>query len=599
MTKKKRILIYSPHAGIAFSTAIEAKLASHLQSSGYEVFYTSCHRVLRPFCTTMSAHSLNQDSPDFEKDRVCRKCEKSANYVVQRYKLNDVQMQDFLTAEDLAEVKKFITNATRENFLDLEYLGVPVGRKALYELFLQHKKSDYDLSDKEWNHFKMALENSLKSLISGSRIVEKIRPDLIICYNSQYGAHGVIEAYSKNKNIPFYFIHGSLNLSRMLYDLMFATAPVPSYYKRVASAWQRFKDIPLNSLEVTNVLGHIRKLFSASSVFVYSSPTTAARPDIRKIYEIAPNQKVLLATMSSYDERFAAEANLTLKPATDTLFKSQIEWIQFLIDYVKTKPDLFLLIRVHPREFPNKRERVKSQHAESLEKIFNKLPSNARINWPSDNISLYHLAEETSVFLNAWSSTGKEMAALGRPVVLYSKELPFYASELNLTASTTEQYISFIEDSLNKPFDFNRIAQAFRLFNLEFHQSTLDISSMFDIDALYPKIKFLRKVEGKLLKYTSSIRQLKRLCKKPAVLSTNEELDLFLSNPNKDLMDYRTAKNENKEEEIQALTKALQEIFKSLYPYPINPSNPSTSLYLSMKSYLEQPKASLSKEQSL
>ena len=587
----KKILFFSPHAGIAISSAMEAKLAAHLKSSGHEVHYVSCNQTLRPYCVNMSAHALVQDSPEHEKNRVCKMCEKSSRFVARRYGLNRLSLKDFLTAEDLKEVKNIVNTVTKVSFSELKHIGVPVGRKALYEFLLQYKKSDLEFNETEWRHYKIALETSLKSLIAGSRIIDQVKPDLIVCYNTQYGVNGVIEAYGKNHNIPTYFIHAGLNLSRILYDLMIAVAPPPQYYKRIAEQWPRFAKTPIQATEVQKVLGHMRELFKASSVFVYSSTTTSKRPDIRRLYGISPNQKILAATMSSYDERFAAESNLTLEPAKDSIFKTQIEWIQFLIEYVKEKPDLFLLIRVHPREFPNKRERMKSEHAEKLAKIFERLPDNVSVNWPTDQVSLYHMAEEASVFLNAWSSTGKEMGALGRPVVLYSKELPFYATDINYTASTPDEYIAMIEKSLERPFDFQRIVDAFRLFNLEFHRATLDISSMFDQKDLYPRLASLRRVEGKILRYTSSIWQLRRLCRKPAVLAPDqaEVLAKQLQNPPADLIQFRNEASMTSElEERKALIKALQEIFDSLYPHPISASNPYTSLYEMMKKFLSE-----------
>lgn len=591
MSNKKKILFYAPHAGIPSMSVIEAKLASVLQNMGHEVSYVSCHRSLRPYCVTMSAHAVHQDSPEKLKNRVCVKCEKSANYLSKRYNLKNYSLMANLTAEDHQTVQKIVSSTAREHYLELQFEGIPVGRKALYEFLLQHKKSDLDFNELEWSHYRMAIESCLKSLIAGTKVINEVKPDLIIAYNTQYGANGVIESFGEKHGIPVYFIHGGLNLSRSLYDLMIAMAPPPENYKRVAAAWPRFANKPLQSEEISEVAGHLKELFKANSVFVYSSPTTSNRPDIRALYGVSPSQSILVATMSSYDERFAAESNLTLAPVTDSIFKNQIEWIQFLVDYVKTKPDLFLLVRVHPREFPNKREKVKSQHAEKLSKIFEKLPENIKVNWPTDNISLYHIAEEASVFLNAWSSTGKEMGALGRPVVLYSKELPFYATDINLTANTKEQYISMIEEGLRKPFDPKRIIEAFRLFNLEFHLSTLNISTMFDKKHLRPKPTFMKKVQGKILRYTTSIFQLKQFASKPPSLTKDQEEDLesLIQTPSKHLVDFRLiSPGRSEQEESLALRKELREIFKILYPAgDFAGHDKATSLYQNLKTHLD------------
>ena len=58
------------------------------------------------------------------------------------------------------------------------------------------------------------------------------------------------------------------------------------------------------------------------------------------------------------------------------------------------------------------------------------LPGNVRVNWPTDGVSLFDLANVTDVFANGWSSAGKEMAWLGLPVVLYSDDV--YAVPIRL-----------------------------------------------------------------------------------------------------------------------------------------------------------------------
>ena len=78
-----------------------------------------------------------------------------------------------------------------------------------------------------------------------------------------------------------------------------------------------------------------------------------------------------------------------------------MDWIKFTVEWVSSRPDLFLIIRVHPREFPNKRESVTSEQAIALSKFFEHLPKNVAINWPSDSISLHDLIRITDVGLNA------------------------------------------------------------------------------------------------------------------------------------------------------------------------------------------------------
>jgi hypothetical protein len=158
------------------------------------------------------------------------------------------------------------------------------------------------------------------------------------------------------------------------------------------------------------------------------------------------------------------------------LFPSQIEWIQALLQFVSRRDDLFLVVRVHPREFPNRREAVKSEHAKLLAQTFTALPPNAVVNWPTDGISMYDLANEAAVILNAWSTVGKEMSLLGLPVVIYSPDLLFYPADLNHVATTLDDYFNKIETALHEAWNVEWLRKTYRWLALEYGHSLIDIS---------------------------------------------------------------------------------------------------------------------------
>jgi len=122
-----------------------------------------------------------------------------------------------------------------------------------------------------------------------------------------------------------------------------------------------------------------------------------------------------------------------------------VDWIRTLIEYVSKRPNLFLLIRVHPREFPNKRETRQVSTSALLASAFGHLPSNARVNWPSDDIALYDLANYgRCVFELLVRAQGKEMALLGIPVVAYSRDLMLYPPDLNYVANSEQDFFAKI-----------------------------------------------------------------------------------------------------------------------------------------------------------
>jgi hypothetical protein len=138
---------------------------------------------------------------------------------------------------------------------------------------------------------------------------------------------------------------------------------------------------------------------------------------------------------------------------------------------------------------------VLSEHARILQAVLADLPRNVKVNWPTDSVSLYDLANIADIFANAWSTAGKEMAWLGLPVVLYSNDLTLYPSSLNYVGTTEPEYFRKIEQALSDGWDPERIRRTYRWCALEYKCASVDISESF---ARSEHRSFLARASGKL-----------------------------------------------------------------------------------------------------
>jgi hypothetical protein len=122
---------------------------------------------------------------------------------------------------------------------------------------------------------------------------------------------------------------------------------------------------------------------------------------------------------------------------------------------------------------------VTSEHAKSLRESLSDLPGNVAVNWPTDRISLYDLADITDVFLNAWSAAGKEMTPLGIPVVAYAHELLVYPSDLHYIATSKPDYFEKIDQALRDGWSIERTRTAYRWYALEYERAIFDVHESF------------------------------------------------------------------------------------------------------------------------
>lgn len=482
-----RVLFFSPSADIWEHSFPEALVAEMLVQKGLGVTMARCRGMLRPLCPAGQAAGFTLDTPEEVQRELCQRCSAKGQLTDQKMGLRHVDIDDHVEPSDEALVHDLVNQAnamrpTLQHAVDFDQLridGHPVGRTALYELILRHKKNDFEFSDAVWREYCVFLKLAAKVTLISGRLLRAERPDRVSTYNSLYIAHRAFCLQARQSGIDQYFMHAGTNLARQHGTLMIGRDFTWGYLRGLKERFGIYRDQPVSRAAIEDVTEHFACLLSSGSSFVYSAARSVEYLDVRARFGATRDQKFIVASTSSYDERFAVESVNAASPPATLLFPRILDWVAHLIDIAAQRPEWFVLIRVHPREFPNRRDRVQSEHSQRMKALLQNLPDNVKVNWPDDNLSLYDLAQEADLFLNAWSSVGKEMTLLGLPVVIYSPEIVLYPTELNGVGTTREGYLAAIETALAEGWNFERCKKAFRWYALEFSRSCVDMRASF------------------------------------------------------------------------------------------------------------------------
>ena len=408
---KLKILFFSPNAYIWQHAFPEALVVKSLQDAGHEVIYIGCDGVLSDgVCISMRVAAADSDSDLERKKHICDNCIKNRDKIIEHMAPSYASLGDFLAKSDMEKIDWELSTINKNNFLSYLFDGLPLGRMAVYETMMQFKKNSFDFSDEEFGKYKAWLRNSILIAMASKKILLEYSPDRLLMYNSLYSANNAFNSVAKNLSIPSYGVHAWDNFGEFYQGLTITIGHNMNYLYGSVGLWNDYKHIPVSKKTMGRVKAHWDSLIGSKTVFTYSSPITKKRVDIREFFGIPKNSKVALALMSSYDEVYAAYAVGAYSTHEAKLYKNQVLWLKDLIDFFSKREDLFLIIRVHPREFPNRREGRKSENATVYEELLSDLPNNIKVNMPSDNLSIYDLALYSDVVLNGFSSAGLEMA---------------------------------------------------------------------------------------------------------------------------------------------------------------------------------------------
>ncbi|MDX2252298.1 MAG: hypothetical protein NW202_08430 [Nitrospira sp.] len=561
-----KVAFFAPHSAVWVHAFPEALVAEALTQGGHEVLYLTCGRVFHRHCVAMSAVGYAFDVASNLKERACQSCDLNKSIVRREFGFKGFDIASVLSLEDQARADGLLAALTPENFLKAQFHEIEYGRAALSSFLLVYKKVTLQFSAREWQILLVEIRHALLSLMAAVKVFDSEKPDRLVLYSPGYSVNLVWAKLAQRLGIPQYYIQGANNLSDRLQKLIFARGLF--WQGLTIKQWDRFKALPCSAPAARYVTEHFLELFRGRSLLTYSLGRMGDGVDVRARFGVRPDQKFMVATMSSYDELFAGEITGQMPSLDRGAFPTQIEWIRSLVEFVKSRDDLFLLIRVHPREFPNRREGLKSEHAVQLEEQFSRLPPNARVNWPSDGVSLYDLAEEMDVCLNAWSNAGKEMTFLGIPVVLYSTQTIFYHPAINYAADTTAEYFRLIDTALTDGWRFENTKVAFRWYALDDLYSRIDISESFPFYELRHPPKPVRAILRLIRFFYPGFQQVRDCRKRVPSLRMAPLVTKVIESGSNSLLDIlgpQDFSSTTAEQEDQAIRAELLRFAQSLY----------------------------------
>ncbi len=560
-----KILFFSPHSAVWVHAFPEALVAEAAAQHGNEIVYIGCGGQLESYCVAMSANGVPYEATRSEKSKVCRLCKKNKEIIRGNFGFSGKDLADVVEPADLLYADELLASVTPSNYLEFSIDGVDLGKIALYELLISAKKSSLSFTAKEWERYRDSLRNAIIVLRTMKKVLDETQPDRVVVYNALYSVNRVVCRLAELRGIPQYFLHAGENLSNQLQTLMLDRGHNFLHYHYLRSKWAEVSETqcPVDAMKA--VTDHFLEVINGKSPWAYSS-ASGSDADLRKYFRVEDNQKVICATMSSYDEMFAAETIGTLPSDLKLLFPMQLAWIQALVKFVVDRKDLKLIVRVHPREFPNKREGVLSEHAEMLKLALSVVPDNVIVNWPEDAVSIYDLADIVDVFANAWSTAGEEMVLLGIPVVLYSHDLTMYSSDINYVGTTEKEYFKQIELALTDGWSAERIRKAYRWAGMKLGYASLDISGSFQVKTYQKKSLMLRGV-NKFVKIISPYGEQNSDCRnRVEKLPASAKINKILNEKLNSVLDIdEKIPNITLQEETINLKKEIKRLIKGLY----------------------------------
>jgi hypothetical protein len=446
-----------------------------LHQKGDEIIYLHCDQGIKDYCMTMASSGISIEDHPERKAAVCKMCCEQSKLIRDKFEFNSISLKSCIEQQDI----DFADRLALWQIEDLErytFNGIPLGKIAAYEAVIQSKHMDVRLYGKAEKIYRVLLRNCYLIAVASFKILKEHKVDVGVTYHSAYSYNRVFQEAANSIKLPAYSLNTSYNVAEHDTHLV-ATKDNPyDSYRRQIAEWPLYRDRKCHHADFELAGRHLTSLMSGVGL-AFSVALRSSKISSMEGIHLQPGKKIVLVTLSSYDELLATELAGFGWSRENLVFSSQIEWVEWLFEYAKTREDIQIIIRVHPREFPINNKGERSAHSYKLECIFDKKPHNVIINLPSDRIPVYELMMKADVVLVAWSSAGLEASMLGIPVVTYCEDALLYPSSLLLTASDKAAYRDAVDSALTQSWSIDKALISFRWAVFFFVKSRVSIAN--------------------------------------------------------------------------------------------------------------------------
>jgi len=383
---------------------LEGALGVALTLRGAAVDFFLCDGLPACMLTKIGSESAERVANSDERAR-CPSCRKAGYSAFSPLGLDVLWLSMFLTDGDRREAERFARSCSTTSLSETMLNGWKVGEHALAGALRFYARGDLG---PELIGEAIARQYA-KSAVLTARAIDRLlheRQYDVVCFNHGiYVPQGVIGEVARSHGVRvvnwnpayrrhcFIFSHGNTYHHTMISEDV--------------AEWERLELTPQRQNEV---LGYLRDRRQAKGDWIWFNDGGDISID-RIADELQLDRaKPLIVALTSvvWDACLHYESNA---------FESMTDWMVQTIRYFDTRPDLQLVVRVHPAEvtgFVQSRDKM----ADIIQRAFVRLPDNVRVVPPENTMSTYSLIDHANAVLIYSTKTGIEASATGAPVVV-------------------------------------------------------------------------------------------------------------------------------------------------------------------------------------
>jgi len=427
-----RVLLASSIGSYAHAVTLESTLAAALTLRGAEVHAllcdgaisacAECEASMYPVIDAFVEHGPSRD--------LCRDCRWPAERVYESLGVKVHRYGDWLTAEDRQEARRLAQTLPFAQISTFTVDGVAVGEHAYAGALRFFASGSLESEPAGESVLRRYLEAALLTASATRRLLREVTFTSAVLTHGIYVPWGVVGEVARREGVHVSAWNVAYRKRRFIFS------HDDTYHHTLMSEprdhWEQRELSASEDRELTKYLASRREgLFDW---IVFHRPRTQDPEEIAARLGIDRSRPLVgLLTNVTWDAQLHYPANA---------FPSMVEWLVQTCEYFATRPDLQLLIRVHPAEisgFPQSRQPVLRELATRIPR----LAPNIIVVPPESDMSTYALMSLCNAAIIYGTKMGVELTSVGLPVIV-AGEAWIRNKGLTYDASSPDEYFRIL-----------------------------------------------------------------------------------------------------------------------------------------------------------
>ena len=444
-----RVLVATSMGGFYAGATTESLLAAALTLRGANVEILLCDEFLPACQQAQIGHfadiaEYGRSGPTAD---LCAACYRPARAMYEGLGLKIHRYSDWVTGEEQDEAARLAAEALPAEIVAFRFRNMAVGEHALAGALRFFAKGVLDETPVAEAVFRRYLAAAILTACAADRLFAEGGFTSAVFNHGIYVPQGLIGEAARSRGVRV--VNWNPAYRKQCFIFSHGTTYHHTLMDEPASVWS---EMPWTSAMEERLMDYLQSRWHGTQdwIWFHEKPQFEIDEIARKIGVDFSKPCIGLLTNVVWDAQLHYPANA---------FPNMLEWIMETIRHFARRPELQLVIRVHPAEI---RGTVRSRQlvAEEIARAFPELPRNVFVIAPDSDVSTYAAMLQCDSVIIYGTKTGVELTSMGVPV-LVAGEAWIRNKGVTLDAHSAAHYFELLDRlPLGKRMDDDAVRRA-------------------------------------------------------------------------------------------------------------------------------------------